>query len=173
MDVVLPLPDVCRTQHGKTFCVGRHHPVLDSVVHHLDKVAAAVRAAMQVALFRRAIDFFASGSAWNIAHTRRKRGEDRIKVLYNIFFSADHHAVTALQSPNSATGAHIHVVDLFLPKFPGALYVVNVVGISAINQNVTGFEMRQQVGDGLVHYSRRDHQPDRARLFQLLYKILK
>jgi hypothetical protein len=32
--------------------------------------------------------------------------------------------------------------------------------------------MRQKVGDGFIHHRRRDHQPDRPRLFQLRHKIL-
>src|SRR5262249_56528442 len=73
VNLVLSLPDICGTQHGQSFGVGSHNPVLNSVVDHLDEMAAAVRAAVQVALFCGAIDPFAARRPGYVADARRER----------------------------------------------------------------------------------------------------
>ena len=42
-------------------------------------------------------------------------------------FAADHHAVAALQAPDAAARAHVHVVDALRGEFLGAADVVDVV----------------------------------------------
>src|SRR5262249_9777226 len=48
--------------------------------------------------------------------------------------------------------------------------VVNVVRVAAINENVTAFKVRREIGDGLVDDPRRDHQPHRPRLLELAHE---
>jgi hypothetical protein len=66
---------------------------------------------------------------------------------------------TPLEPPDAAAGPDIDVMDLPRRELLGAPDVVDVIGIAAINQNVTGLK------------GRRHHQPDRPRLFQLFDKV--
>ncbi len=93
-------------------------------------------------------------------------------MFYHVLFAADHHAIAAFETPDSAARAHVNVVDFFRGEFFGATNVVDIIRISAIYQDVVGFQGRQEVMDGLIHHSRRDHQPYGAGLLQLLQEIL-
>ena len=85
---------------------------------HLDEVAGAVGAAVQVALLGSAIEFLAAGRARNIAGTRSESRENRIEVLDDLFLAADHHAVAALQTPHAAAGAYVNIVNLSAERVP-------------------------------------------------------
>src|SRR5262245_56482092 len=50
--------------------------------------------------------------------------------------------------------------------------VVDVIGISAINQNVTGLKIRCDGRDHFVHDCGRNHEPNSTRLLQFAHKIL-
>jgi hypothetical protein len=52
------------------------------------------------------------------------------------------------------------------------LVAVNVIRIAAVNQDVTGLQMRHDARDGFIHGSSGNHQPDGARLVKLLGEIL-
>ena len=94
-------------------------------------------------------------------------------MLHHVLFPADHHAVTAFQAPHAAAGAHIHVMDLLLREFLGAPNVVYVVGIPAIDNDVPGLQVRQQVGDRPVYSRGGNHQPHRTRFLESLHQVLK
>ena len=64
--------------------------------------------------------------------------------------AADHQAVATLESPDSAAGAYVDVVDAFGGEVFGAADVVDVVGVAAVDEDVAGFEMRGDLGDGVV-----------------------
>ena len=98
-------------QNVEAFGVGGHQAVFDAVVNHLDEMACAGRAAMEIALFGGAAGFFAAGSAIDIAAAGRERFEDGIEMLDDVSFAANHLAVAALESPDAAAGADIHVVN--------------------------------------------------------------
>jgi hypothetical protein len=76
-----------------------------------------------------------------------------------VFFAADHHAVAALESPDAAAGAYVHVVDALGGEFLGAADVVYVIGIAAVDEDVAGLEGGENFGDGNVDRGCRDHQP--------------
>ena len=57
----LRLADVGVLQDVEPLGVGRHQPVLDAVVDHLDEVAGTVRPAVEIALFGGAADLLAPG----------------------------------------------------------------------------------------------------------------
>ena len=92
-------------------------------------------------------------------------------MLHDVLLAADHHAVATFQAPHTATGAHVHVVDSFGCEFLGALDIVHVIGVSAVDEDVACLEMRQQIGDGLIDDCRRNHQPYRAWFLQFLHQI--
>ena len=169
--VLLCLPTLAACRTPKPFGVGGHDAVFDAVVDHLDEVAGAVGTAVQVALFGGAAEFLAARRARNVADAGSEGGEDGIEMLDDVFFAADHHAVAAFESPDTAAGADVDVVDFFGRQFLGAADVVDVIGIAAVDQDVAGFEKRQQVSDGLVDHRGRNHQPDGARFLQLLHEV--
>ncbi len=76
--------------------------------------------------------------------------------------AADHQAVAALEAPDAAAGAHVDVVDALGGEFFGAADVVDVVGVAAVDEDVAGFEMRDDLGDGVVDGCGGDHEPDGA-----------
>src|SRR5690242_11074162 len=98
-------------QNVQALGVSSHQAVLDAVVHHLDEMSGARRAAVQVAFFGGVTHFFAPGSSLDIAAPGCERLEDRIKPLHNVRFPANHLAVAALKPPDSATRAHITVMN--------------------------------------------------------------
>src|SRR5262245_22670362 len=101
------LPRVSSAKNTESLGVRRHDAVLDAIVNHFNKVAGAVWPAMEIPLLGGAADFFPPGRARNIAHPRSERRKDRIEVLHNFLLAANHHAVAALQSPNTATRPNV------------------------------------------------------------------
>src|SRR5262249_50769441 len=108
---VLPLPDIRVAQNVHAFRVGRHDPILYAVMDHLDEVTGPVAAAVQVAKLGGAADFLSPSGTRNIPLTGRQRLEDRIEVPHCRHRSADHHAITALKPPDTATRSNIYVMD--------------------------------------------------------------
>jgi hypothetical protein len=64
---VFPLANIRAAQDADSLGVGSHQTVLDAIVDHLDEVAGAVGAAVQVALLGGAFALLASGGARNVA----------------------------------------------------------------------------------------------------------
>ena len=85
--------------------------------------------------------------------------------------AADHHAIAALKPPDAAAGADVDIVEAFRHEFMGAADIVDIVGIAAVDDRVASLERRQEIGDGLVDDRGGDHEPDRARLLQLLGEV--
>ena len=112
-----------------------------------------------------------AGRARHITDARRDRLEYRVKVLHHIILAADHHAVTALQTPNAAAGSHIDIVNSLLGEILGAPNIVDVVRVAAVDQDVVFLQMWNDLGDRIVHRCRRNHQPDGARLGELFHHV--
>src|SRR5262249_28122444 len=114
---------------GQPFRDRAHHPVLDTVVDHLDEVAGAVGPTVQVPLrggpvtspVRRGL---------RTAPTGGDAGEDRVEPSHRLVLAADHQAVSTFQTPHAAGGTAVHEVDLVRGELPGAGDVVAVVGVS-------------------------------------------
>src|SRR5437867_10496034 len=140
-------------------------------MNHLDEVTGAVWPAMQVTLLGGAAGLFTPGRARYVACAWSQRGKDWIELLDNLLLAADHHAVTSLQSPDAAARSHVHIVDSLRREFLGAPDIVYVIGISAVDQNVLCFKMVQKIRNSFVHDRRGNHQPDRARLRELLHTL--
>ena len=93
-------------------------------------------------------------------------------MLHHLGRSADHEAVAALRAPDAAAGAHVAVLDALFSQLFGAANVVNVIRVSAVDQDVA---LAQQLLEGLnllVHHARRNHQPHRLRRLELVHKVL-
>ena len=91
---------------------------------------------MQVTLLGSTVGLFPPRSALNVADTRCQGSEDGIEVFDDLSFTANHHAVTALQAPHPTTRTDIHVVDLLGCEFFGTANVIHVTGIPTINQDI-------------------------------------
>src|SRR5262245_43487309 len=172
IDLPLLLADVGGSQDTEPLSVGGHDAVLDPVMNHLDEVAGAIGAAMQVTLFGGAVGLLAArGARYLVAYAGSQPGEDWIEMLDHCILTTNHHAVTTLQAPDPTTCAHIDVMNSFGRKLLGAPDVIYVIGIAAVDENVIALEMGQEIGDGLIHDRGRDHQPNRPRLGQFFNKI--
>src|SRR5208283_1418893 len=170
------LADICAAQNAQPFRICGHDSVFDSVVNHLDEVAGTVRTAVQITLlsgpvFVRASDLFPARRARNVAYSWGQRREDWIEALDHVILASDHHAVTSLQTPNSSAGSDIYIVDLLRSEFLGAPDVVDVVRVSAVDEDVTSLEVGQKISDSFVHNRGRHHKPDRPWLRELLHQF--
>src|ERR1019366_2157164 len=151
--------------------VSGHDAVLDAVVHHLDEVSATVRSSVQIALFALPAHLLASRCSRDVNDARRNGLEDGVEVLHGGVRAADHHAVPALQTPHAAAGTDVHVVYALGCERLCPADIVDVVGIAPVDEDVTGFKIGDDSGDGFVNHGRRDHQPNGARLAKLAREI--
>ena len=65
-------------------------------------------------------------------------------MSYDIGLAADHHAIAALQSPNAAARANVHIMDSLGGELLGAANIVDIIRIAAIDHDVAPIEMGQQ-----------------------------
>src|SRR5215510_7682846 len=102
VDGVTLFADVGVAQDAQTLGVSRHDAVFDTVVDHLDEVAGAVLATVQITQFGGTVELFASRGARDVASPRGKALEDRIEMLDRVRLAPDHLAVASLQAPDAA-----------------------------------------------------------------------
>src|SRR5262245_44798965 len=140
-------------------------------MNHLDEMAGATRPAMQISLLGCAVCLLPAWRAGNVAAAGREGGEDRAETLHWIRFAADHHAIAALQPPDATARADVDIADPLGHQLLGSADVVDVVGIAAVNENVTALKVWQQIGNGPVDHARWHHQPDGAGLRELLCEL--
>jgi hypothetical protein len=138
----------------EAFRISLHHAVFDSIMYHFHVMPGAHPADVSPALLG------------------RQRGEDRRELFHRRLVTTDHQTVANGQAPNAAAGAGIDIVNLFLLEVPGPSNIVVESGIAAIDHRITRVE---KCRDGLNGLLRRragwDHNPDRARGFELADKI--
>ena len=118
-------------------------------------------------------DIFSRPVSGDIAASRSQGLENRIKLLDGFFRAAEHHAVTALQAPDAAAGADVHVVDAFIFKFLRAADVILEIGVAAINQDVARGKFASQLVNSLFRRAAgRDHHPRDLRFAEFAGKIV-
>ena len=89
-----------------------------------------------------------------------QRLENGIQLLDDFLRAADHHAVAAVESPDPAAGADIHVVNTFLLELVGAANVIFEIGVAAVDEDVAGLHALGEGIDGLLgRVAGWDHQP--------------
>ncbi len=98
------------TQQVKALGIGRHHSVLDAVVHHLHEMTGTRRATVQIT-FRGRVIRAAASDRFDFAATRREITEDRFQPLHGLARTADHQAVAAFETPDTAAGADVYKVN--------------------------------------------------------------
>src|SRR5215467_14853703 len=168
---MVALADIGGVQNAKPLGVCGHDSVLDSVVDHLDEVTGAVRPTVEISALGSPAVGLPSGSAGDVAGAGSKLREDRIETLHDRRFAADHEAISALASPDATAGPDVDIVDALSGKLLRAADVVDVVGVATVDEDVAGRELGGELGDGRVHGSGRDHQPDGPWRLQLLHEI--
>ena len=93
-------------------------------------------------------------------------------MLDDVVLAADHLAVAALESPDAAAGADVHVVNAFRAEFLGAADVVVVIGIAAVDEDVAGFELGDEIVERGVDDAGGNHEPDGAGLLEFLDEVV-
>ena len=151
---------------------GGHDPVLDAVVHHLDEVARTRRSAVQIALLLRRQFTGTTRRTLDITDTWGNGLQDRVDDLDRFFVTAHHQAVAAFQTEDATAGTDVDVMKALLPEPASAPYIVAVVGVAAVNDDVALVEQPGQLVDGLPCDASGDHHPDRTRPLELVDKFL-
>src|SRR5216684_2438912 len=166
------LAGVGMLENVQAFGVSGHQAVLDAVVHHLDEVAGAGRAAVKITFFGSARHFVAAGSAINVAAAGRERFENRIEALHNISLAANHLAIAALKAPNAAAGADIAIVNSFRGEFFRAADIIDVVRIAAVDDHIVFLELAHQIVQRSIDYRGWHHKPYRTGLLEFLDEVI-
>ena len=99
---------------------------------------------------------------------RGERVEDRGQSLDGAVGAADHQAVAPFETVHAAAGADVEVVDAVVGgERRGAVDVVVVPGVAAVDDRVAGRQQRCQGADRRVDERRRHHDPDCPRHLEL------
>ena len=156
---------------GQPLGDGGHHAVLDAVVDHLDEVTRAAGAAVQVPVLGGPGPGPARGGIRGPG-ARGDAAEDRVQVLHRPVLAADHQAEASLQAEDPAGGADVHVVQLLRLELLRPVDVVPVVGVAAVDHDVTRLEQPGQLVEDRPGDRRGQHQPGRPGLLQLGHELL-
>src|SRR3954468_4304042 len=128
---------------------------------------------MEVAVFGRAAEIFAARRSRYITSSRSQSFENWIKPLYRFFRAANHHAVAAVDSPNSAAGADVDVMDALALKLFRAAHVIFEVRITTVNDCISSLEiLRNSLNCRLGRSSSGNHGPHCAGRVELGDEIL-
>src|SRR5579885_667828 len=172
IDELLVQADIGVVQDIQPFGVGGHDAILDAVVNHLHEVAGAMRATAQVAVLGRAGYPVSTGSGGRALFTGGQSGKYRVEILHRLLFPADHQAVAAFKSPDAAAGADIEIVNALRLQLGRAADIIDIVGIAAIDDDISLIDQRQKLGQGGINRGGRDHHPENTRLRQLIHQVL-
>src|SRR4030095_15972291 len=93
--------------------------------------------------------------------------QDRVDDLDRFFVAADHQAVAPLQTKDAAAGTDVHIVQALLTQLLGPAYVVAIVRVAAVDDDVAFIEQAGYLVDDLAGNASGNHHPDRARPLQL------
>src|ERR1035437_3560290 len=124
------------------FGISRPPSVLDAVVDHLDEVTRSGRSAVEIPQFGSARGLLAPGRARNVADPGRDRPEDRVQSLNGVRVAPDHHAVAALEAPDSAARPDVQVVDALRAQLLLPADVVDVAGVAAVDEDVARLDRK-------------------------------
>src|SRR6476646_1609774 len=109
---------------------------------------------MKITLLGRARRAFASTCARNAFTSWSECFEDGIEMLNNVGFSSDHLAVTTFKSPHSPAGPHVYVVKFFVFEFLRTSDVVDVIGVSPVDDDVARTCKRTDLGERAINKRR-------------------
>jgi hypothetical protein len=75
----------------------------------------------------------------------------------NLVLAADHQAVAALESRNTAARAHIQIVKIALFQLDCAPNIVAVIRVAAVDDDIFTLQKRDQLCQSPVHHRCRYH----------------
>src|SRR5689334_5979801 len=142
-------------------------------MHHLDEVPGAGWPGVDVATLGAGIAVLAARGARDIAKPRRESREDRIEAIHRRLLAADHHAIAAVDPPDSAGGAAIDVANALLGKRFGAADVVFIEGVAAVDNDIVRLQQATETLDRFFgDPAGGQHQPNGTRLRELADELL-
>src|SRR5262249_756261 len=127
---------------------------------------------MQVTFFGGALSLLPSRRAVYVAAPPHEPLEYRIQLLTAFPRPPAHAAVATVETPDAAAGSHIDVVNPLRFQLACAANVVDVVGVSSVDDDVIGAQPRGQVRKRTVDDCCRPHKPDGARRCELVNKVI-
>ena len=96
-----------------------------------------------------------TGGARGGVDARREAAEDRIEVRDDPVLAADHEAVAALEAEDAAARADVDVVHPARLELGGAVDVVAVVAVAAVDDDVAALEVPGELASPCRPRSRR------------------
>src|SRR6266852_5044378 len=160
IDLLLMFANVCMMQDVQALSVGGHDAVFNTIMDHFDEVTSTIRPTVQVPLLSSSTNLFSSRCARDCIDARSQGREDRVEVLDDILLTANHQAVTALETPDASTRSSVNVVNALGFKLSSAPNIIVVVGITAIDDDVAWCEMWNDGFQCRIYRGSRHHQPD-------------
>ena len=137
-----------------------HVAVFDAVMHHFDEVPGAVFA-----------DPVAAGFA--VFGFGGYRLQDGFDVRPGVGVAAGHDGRPVARAFFAAGDANAEVADALFAQGGNAAVGVGVVAVAAVDNDVAGLQIGQQLGDGLVYgISGAHHQHDDARFCKAVGEFL-
>src|SRR5579863_6028045 len=128
--------NVRAAQYRETFGIRGHYPIFNSVVHHYDEVPGSVTATTKVALIRRGADRFSSGRSRCTRAAGSEPCKDRVEMRDDLRLTSDHHAISPLKTPHTTARSNVHIMNAPVRQIFCATYVIDVIGVAAVNQNI-------------------------------------
>src|SRR5205807_8436229 len=119
----------------------------DAIVDHFDEMSGAIATGVDVAQFSTWIAAIPPERARRIAAPGRERLEQWIEARDDFLGAANHHAIAALESPDTAAGPDIDIMYGAFLKLFGAPNIVFPESIAAIDNNVAGCKQLGELGD--------------------------
>ena len=117
---------------------------------------------MQITLLGGAATLLTPGSARDLADARRQLCEDRIEVFHHVRARRRSSCSSLAPVPTRRRSSrHPHSGSSW--RALCAPDVVDVIRVSAVDENISGFEKEDEIGDGPVHDGRWNHHPNRTR----------
>src|ERR1041384_8329020 len=132
-------------------------------MNHLDEMAGAGRPTIQVPFLSCTGGLIAPWRAGEIAASRRKRLKDWIQAPDGLSLTSDHQTVTTLETPHTAAGPDVDVMNTSRFELFGASDVVDIVGVASIHDRVALLHLGTNAMQRVIDRRGGHHQPRRAR----------
>ena len=93
-------------------------------------------------------------------------------MLYRLGFTADHHAIAAIDSPYAAACSYVDIVNALRLQFIRAANVVHIMRVASIDHDIAVLQAAGEFMKRALNYGRGDHQPNSTRRLQLGDEII-
>ena len=93
-------------------------------------------------------------------------------MLDDVILAADHQAEASIEAEHPTAGADVDVVDVLLHERGRSIDVVAVVGVAAVDHDVTGIHPIAELHHRVACERRRHHHPGGSRRSELAHEIV-